>query len=111
MTEHELRRRNLAALIGTERGAIADFAEKVGYSDGYISQLLSGHRNIGEKVARKIEKAIGVRTKLLDETDPQYESNGAIEDIESALRRADWLTPESREQIVGLVKALRSAKS
>lgn len=51
---NEIRQHNLTLIAGRypSQRVLADL---LGYSPGYLNQLITGHRSIGEKVARKIE--------------------------------------------------------
>jgi transcriptional regulator with XRE-family HTH domain len=57
MDVFSMRRRNLMVLIG-RYGRQQALADAAGLSVQYVNQMLSGHRNIGEKTARKIEAAL-----------------------------------------------------
>lgn len=48
------------------RGSQSAFCEAVEMSQGQVSQLCTGSRNIGEKVARKIEKRLGLDAGYMD---------------------------------------------
>jgi SOS-response transcriptional repressor LexA len=61
----QTRKDRLKTLVDVE-GSTASFARKYGLDPTYISQMLNGHRNIGEKTARKIEVATGKPTGWLD---------------------------------------------
>ena len=64
-TIKELRRERLKTLMGGRtQAAVAE--ELDGVSASYLWQLLSGKRNIGDKVARKIERSLGVPEGYLD---------------------------------------------
>jgi transcriptional regulator with XRE-family HTH domain len=68
---HELylrRRENLRLLVKT-RGGQNQFASELGYTKGWLSQLIgkSTNREISEKVAREIEQLAGVSAGSLDE--------------------------------------------
>lgn len=103
----QIRKRNLLALVGTHRGAIKEFAEKHGIDPSHISQIKTGHRQLGENAAREMEKKIGLPSLALDSIQVHGTGNGALIDIEKALNKADWLTPESKAHILGFVKELK----
>lgn len=73
MNTNDLRRINLDRLIGNHgvHGRIAEFAKANGLDPSYLSQLLNGHRNLGEKAARNIEESLSLPSghldKMLDE--------------------------------------------
>lgn len=61
------RRDNLKRLLEDRfDGRIADLARAVDRDDAYIWQLLKGTRNIGERVARHIERALQLAPGSLD---------------------------------------------
>lgn len=107
MDMFKIRKANLAALIGEKYGAAADFARKHDLDPTYISQLMTGHRNMGEKAARKIERHAELPVGFLDQFAALGEQE-AIAAIKDALYRAAWLTDENRKQILGLIQAIKS---
>ena len=85
----KIRRNNLRTLI-VEHGSIASFAAKSGANPTYLSNVLSGKpasmggRNMGEKVARKIEKAMNYPEGTLDiDSTAQLPTQSGEVDIES----------------------------
>jgi len=58
MEMKERRKRTLARLIGDMR--TKDFAEQYDLDASYLSQILNGHRGMGEKAARTMEMKIGL---------------------------------------------------
>ncbi len=66
MSLSNLRLKNLLKLIDNEYKNQADFSNKAGYEPSFISQLVTGRRNCGEKVARKIEGNLGLPVGYLD---------------------------------------------
>ena len=59
MDVHEIRRKNLIALIG-EYGGQKSLSERVRpTAPGYISQMVNGARNVGSVTARRFEKHLG----------------------------------------------------
>lgn len=44
----------------------AEFAEAAGLAPSFFGQIKRGERNVGEKLARKIEDALGLRVGALD---------------------------------------------
>lgn len=68
MNINQTRKANLRRIIQTEtNGNIAAFAKRHDLDASYLSQLLGGHRNIGERSARNIENKAGLRHGQLDE--------------------------------------------
>lgn len=49
-------------------GVQADFAKAIGRSPSVVWQYLSGHRTIGEKFARHVERKLNLPTNYLDRT-------------------------------------------
>jgi len=77
MKIHALRLQALRHEVDKFR-TIAAFARHYALDSTYISQLLNGHRTIGEKAARKLEAALGRPPMSLDwdgqdETTPEHE--------------------------------------
>lgn len=70
LTSSQLRRINLLALLKESGLKKAEFAERIGKSPSYFSQLFSldddKRRNIGDDFARTIEKACGKPVGWLD---------------------------------------------
>ncbi|MDA9090776.1 helix-turn-helix domain-containing protein [Porticoccaceae bacterium] len=64
MTQN-IRVQNLRELIA-EFGSQAKLADAVGCTASVISQLVTGHRDVGEKLARKIEKGASKPPLWLD---------------------------------------------
>lgn len=64
----EIRRRNFERAIGLPRkhGDISVFAEQYDLEPSWISQILTGHRPLGEKAARKMESKLGMVQGALD---------------------------------------------
>lgn len=58
-TIHEIRRDNLVRLASSYKSQ-RRFAHSVGLVPAHMSQLLSGTRDMGEEVARRIEQALGM---------------------------------------------------
>jgi len=60
-----IRRQRLVQLI-SKYPTQQKLADEIGVTNGYISQLVRGHREIGEKMARKIEAKLGLADGYLD---------------------------------------------
>lgn len=69
-----VRRSNLEKISSTyeSQRELADILE---ITPGYLNQLLTGYRNIGEKTARKIERKLKLEEFTLDMQDSRAESN------------------------------------
>lgn len=63
---HETRRENLKKLIEKFSKTNKEFSVKVNKTPQQISQILSGTRNMGEKIARDIEARIGLERGYFD---------------------------------------------
>ena len=62
-----IRTENLRHLINARAGGSqAEFARQAGISGSVVYQVLNGYRNIGEKLARKIEKNLGLSLYAMD---------------------------------------------
>lgn len=71
-TIYDTRRDNLRALIG-QWGGPTSLAKKLGHSNGsYIAQLAGPRpsREVSEKVAREIEKVLGLPVAWMDQDHP-----------------------------------------
>lgn len=55
-----IRLANLKQLLATRPMSDRLWAAEFGISPGYLSQILSGHRQMGDQTADKIEKAVGL---------------------------------------------------
>lgn len=73
MISSEERKANLKRLINNKGKSVAEFCRENDLDPSYISQLLNGHRNIGEKAARKIEEKANLKKGILDETNNNSE--------------------------------------
>lgn len=63
MDIRQLRVGALRRLIGAD--SLKDFAEEHDLDSSYLSQILNGHRNLGEKAARNMEEKIGCKPGTL----------------------------------------------
>lgn len=77
-TQAEIRRNNLLKIADAYEKQ-CDLADAIGFTAGYASHLLTGHKVIGEKVARKIEAKLGLDSLSLD-IDHDFISNEKIID-------------------------------
>lgn len=62
---YEIRRTNLRAILRNYKKD-GDLGDRLGYDSSRLSQLKTGHANIGEGAARQIEKADGKPQGWLD---------------------------------------------
>lgn len=65
----------LRAIVG-QSDSIAAFARTYGLDATYISQLLNGHRQFGERAARNMEEKMGLPPMFFD-IDPVQERGNA----------------------------------
>lgn len=75
----ELRKAALARLIGGKKNK--EFADMYELDASYISQILNGHRPMGEKAARNLEVKIGLKAGTL--VSPAIDAPNLV-DMESA---------------------------
>ncbi len=68
-TQTSERRREKLLYLLAKSDSDKDFSERVGLAPAFVSQLKLGNRNIGNKVARKIERALGKDDGWFDEPD------------------------------------------
>ena len=106
----ETRKRRLLEL--TQRyDSVADFCRKCNLTETYIRQLTGGHRNIGEKTARKIERAAGIASGWLDGDIVKSSANKSPDTAEMLVRepqgkyfdlakQIESLSPHRRKYIV-----------
>lgn len=66
ITIEEIRRNNLARLIGNKRGGKARFARKLGRNASQFHQILVGDRQMGRKLARDLEKELYIDRMWFD---------------------------------------------
>lgn len=104
-TRQKLRRDNLARLKKTRFKTSVALADKLGegFSPSYISQLLGGHRGIGDEVADKIEERLGLPNGYLDGAD---ESDPVVAEFAQVYRQA---TPKGREFLQIAIDGTRAA--
>lgn len=91
-TSHAIRRDNLLGLIAMfGDGTITAFADRTGTNAAHLSQIKNGVRNMGNRLARKIEVALDKPKGWMDH--PQFrQSEATLDQLEAA-------------QIVGALKA------
>lgn len=65
MENKEIRRANLAALIESH-GSIRALADKVGTAPNYLSEIKNRERDMGDRLARKIEAALELSAGWMD---------------------------------------------
>lgn len=84
-TSRDTRRENLRLLVGQQ--SQADFARELEVEPAYISQLLTGDRNIGDRTARKLEAMRGLPEGWMDQPHPRavHEPNVEYANQEASL--------------------------
>jgi phage repressor protein C with HTH and peptisase S24 domain len=91
-----------AAMAGTSQ---KDFANQHGLDASYLSQILNGHRNLGEKAAANLEEKIGLPAGSLvspssPEPKPAKQGLSAIEQLKQSLAKVKGFSNEARDRIV-----------
>lgn len=89
--ERMIRIDNLRLFMSQKRWAPADLARALGVSDSYISALLNSKKPFGERTARKMESALGLHTRWLDEPrliddEPASSETAALQDAADKLQ-------------------------
>lgn len=85
---------------------LAAFARHYGLDTTYISQLLHGHRNMGEKAARKLEAKLGWAPMVMDQggaaksTPEVHQQAIAVDDVAHAFSMKRGLRPVPRISFV-----------
>ena len=107
----EKRRASFRSLRSTFRSN-TEFAEALGdgFSDSYVSQLLSGHRSIGDEVADKIESRLALDPGWLDQdhstqTEISPEDARFISDVGQGVVQRD-IPEHVRQTILTLITSL-----
>ncbi|MEN4753011.1 MULTISPECIES: XRE family transcriptional regulator [Pseudomonas] len=84
-----------------------DFANRHGLDASYLSQILNGHRNLGEKAAANLEEKIGLPSGSLvspaaSETSATAVKAGlsALEQLKQSLAKVKGFSNEARDRIV-----------
>lgn len=85
-----------------------DFANQHGLDASYLSQILNGHRNLGEKAAATLEDKIGLAAgSLVSPAAPESTSApaikpglSAIDQLKASLAKVKGFSSEARERIV-----------
>ncbi len=83
-----------------------DFANQHGLDASYLSQILNGHRNLGEKAAANLEEKIGLAAGSLvsparsEVASPVKPGLSAIEQLKLSLSKVKGFSSEARDRIV-----------
>lgn len=102
----EIRRSNLRRLVGRYESQLA-FAEHAKLGVQYLNQLLSSHRNMGEKTARKIETALKLDLGWLDGRDDKAQEKTGLSPRATKIGQMfDRLPPDKQDALQKIVDAL-----
>lgn len=106
------------ALKATMAGASQkDFANQHGLDASYLSQILNGHRNLGEKAAANLEEKIGLPSgSLVNPAAPEVTTTtkhglSAIEQLKRSLASVKGFSPEARNRIVAAAEEAEEGPS
>lgn len=88
----EIRRTNLVALIDAA-GSIRILADQVGTAPNYLSEIKNHERNMGNKLARKIEQMLGKQDGWMDV------NHDAPEDLAVSEPRAAYIVATSPDDL------------
>ncbi|MGF6595104.1 S24 family peptidase [Pseudomonas sp. 2835] len=83
-----------------------DFANQHGLDASYLSQILNGHRNLGEKAAANLEEKIGLPSGTLvnpvapEKNAPPKAGLSAIDQLKLSLAKVKGFSSEARDRIV-----------
>lgn len=102
-TLQDTRAKNLKTLIA-EAGSQAKLADRIGVSASVVSQLSTGHRSIGEKLARKIETSTGRPLLWLDQGEVVEQPESKRQAFQELL---DTATTEELREMVGDLEKLK----
>lgn len=95
-----------------------DFANEYGLDASYLSQILNGHRNLGEKAAANLERKIGLAPGSLSQDRAVPPKAGdkppglsATEQLMAALEKVKGFSAETRQRIVCAAENVESGKA
>lgn len=99
---HQIRRENLARVKRERFTTAAAMIEQLGegFGSSYVSQLLRGHRGIGDDVADKIEERLGLPPDYLDIDMGDPALNDAMAEFATTYKA---LTPEGKAFLVNTI--------
>lgn len=110
----KIRAKNLDTVIGRpgERGRISDFAEKYDLNTSYVSQVINGHKDMGDKAARRYEAMLSLPSMALDNPEgphaTQTESKNLTPDQAELVERYDSLPPEAQKAFLVFLESLEA---
>ncbi|KPY64865.1 hypothetical protein ALP50_03291 [Pseudomonas syringae pv. spinaceae] len=103
----DIKQLRVGALKAVMAGASQkDFANQYGLDASYLSQILNGHRNLGEKAAANLEEKIGLPPGSLVSPAvpitslPAKPGLSAIDQLKESLAKVKGFSSEARERIV-----------
>lgn len=104
MDTSEVRVKNLADVIGNpgKHGEVAKFARKYDLDPTFIRQILSGHRNMGERAARNFEEKLGLDKGSLDRAENKDAAISAR--FENAAHLARTLSAEDQDFLAAVIE-------
>ena len=91
METSDIRRQNLQRLV-SRHGTQQALANAVGLAVQYINHLLSGHRSMGEKTARKIEAALQLDRGWMDRDEETARGFSNVEPGPEIVRRVPLIS-------------------
>lgn len=100
-----IRVERLEALI-KEYGGVERVARLARQNASYLSQCRSGHRGMGDRVARSIEENIGLPSGWMDSSD----AGSPADYVPTELLLFRKLTPDQREALLVLLRGMLDSK-
>lgn len=106
MENKEIRRQNVLQLIEQCNGSVKEFADKAGMQPAQASHLKTGFRNVGDNLARRIERAFNKEVGWMDK-----EPTTATETTALALEMKHLKTVQAGipEELLPLIEDLKRA--
>ncbi len=101
MSVRDTRRQNLIELLSET--SQREFADRAGLAPGHVSQMVNGSRQMGESVARRIEKQCTLPSGWMD---VPHSENATIEQVIQLLAP---IAAEERSRVLRVVRALVGA--
>lgn len=101
MNNKEIRHLNLSKLLerfSTKRS----FAEKCDLAPGHVSQMYNKSRDIGDRVAEKIELSLGLSRGWMDQ---RHDEPEPLKSQNSSESNIDFLTPAKKVPVIDMVAA------
>lgn len=107
MKDQDIRRANLNAYISSIGGQAA-FIEKTSKNQGQVSGLQNGRLPFGERLARRLERELGLPTKWLDH-DRTQSSETTLAELNRVISKIDWLDDKAKAGILKMIESLKPA--